>query len=223
MRVRLKTTPRLGGPGLVLSALMVALVGLASPAQAEKPQERYIFVLSRLELPEHAPAELGPTLRKQMAVAIGKSDHLSGSIPDDAPAYDEKDKGRYGNKAFHEYMAKNNLRAFKVTVQVTKHEDTLVPNPKKPGQILGSSIALRMFGETIPDRVMAFSGDGSASVHIEVGKKLKVRDRKFADAEAADLAIEEAVAMSLKKLEEKAPPPPKRKRRPRKRKKRPAQ
>ncbi len=219
MHVRPNTTPRLRPPRIVALGCLFALLllsALTRPAAAENAPERYIFVLSRLDLPKGAPAELEAILRKQMGVAIAKEARLEGALPDDAPAYDEKAKGKFGNKPFHEYMKKNRLRAFKVIVQVTSYEPTLVPNPKKSGQVLGSSIILRMFGETIPDRVMAFSGDGSASVLVEVGKKVRDRDRNYADQDAADLAIEKAVAMSLAKLEAKPPKSAKKKKRRRK-------
>ncbi|MCP4444795.1 MAG: hypothetical protein GY811_05545 [Myxococcales bacterium] len=207
---------------LVLSGCLFTLAlqfAWPSVARAESPPQRYIFVLSRLDLPAGAPAELDGILRKEMTAAIAKSPLLEAAIPKDAPPYDEKAKGRYGNKPFHKYMARHHLRAFKVTVQVTKYEPTLRANEKKPGQVVGCSIALRIFGETIPDRVMAFSGEGSATVIAEIGNKVRAKDRKWVDSDAAELAIEKAVAMSLTKLETK--PAKTKKRRKKRRKKRP--
>ena len=199
---------------MFLSCCLVALLATNTPqAQAEKPEPGYIFVLSKVELPAEAPVGLESLLRSQMAVAIARAPHLEATLPADAPPYDVKEKGRFGNKAFHKYMKSHNLRAFHVTVQVTQYDPTLVPNDKKPGKILGSAVTLRMFGETIPDRVMAFSGDGSAAVLAEVGKTVRDRDREWVDSDAVDLALKKAVAMSLAKLEVKPRKPSKRKKR----------
>ncbi len=212
MDVRRKTTLN-SSPVRLLPICIMALTilgGAQGPAYAEKVPGRYVFVLSRVDLPKGAPAELEAVVRKQVAAAVAKEARLDAEIPKGAPAYDEKAKGRYNNKPFHEYMAKHHLRAFRVTVQVTKYTPTLMPNPKKSGQILGSSLVLRMFGETIPDRVMAFSGDGSASVMAEVGKKVRAKDRTWVDTDAADLAIEKAITMSIVKLDTKPKKKPKR-------------
>tara|TARA_R110002096_G_scaffold44526_1_gene119994 strand:- start:35526 stop:36200 length:675 start_codon:yes stop_codon:yes gene_type:complete len=205
MHVRLQTTPASNALKIILGSLLsFALIGAnGGVAEAEKAPERYVFVLSRVDLPKGTPPELEAVLRSQVAAAVVKEPRLEAAIPKDAPAYDDKAKGRYGNKPFHRYMAKHRLRPFRITVEVTKYEPTLVPNPKKPGQILGSTLMLRIFGETIPDRVMAFSGDGSATVLAEVGKKIRASDRTWVDTDAADLAIEKAIAMSIVKLDTK--------------------
>jgi len=174
--------------------------------------DRYIFLLSKVDLPEEAPKTLDALFRAQIAKAVAAEPRLTASLPQDAPAYDVKAKGRYGNKAFHKYMAKHHLRAFKVTVQVTHYTPSLVPNDKKPGQVVGAAIVLRMFGETIPDRVMAFSGDGSSSVLVEIGKKERPGDREYADTEAITLAIDKAMAMSMTKLTAKLVVPKRKKR-----------
>jgi hypothetical protein len=66
-------------------------------------------------------------------------------------------------------------------------------------------VALQLFGETIPDRVMAFSGEGSATVKLEVGKTVRPRDREEASSAAIDEAVASAITRSLEKLQE--PPP----------------
>ncbi len=183
--------------------VLFLLTGLGGSAQAKKPAIRYVFEITRLDLPKNAPSSLEQRIRHGIAEFISKDEQLLDKIPEEAPSYDPKAKGRYGNKAFHKYMKKKRLRAFKVVVQVTRYAPTLVPNAKGSGQMLGSAVVLRMFGETIPDRVMAFTGDGSATIQIEIGKKARDRDRTYADQEAAKLAIEKAMAMSLTKLEAK--------------------
>ncbi len=187
--------------GIIVFLLLLA--GVADSVEAKKPPIRFIFEISRLDLPKNAPPALEQRIRQQIADVISNDKRLLGQIPEDAPSYDPKAKGRYGNKAFHAYMKRKRLRAFKVIVQVTRYVPTLAANAKGSGHMLGTAIVIRMFGETIPDRVMAFTGDGSATVQIEIGKKVRDRDRTYADQEAAKLAIEKAIAMSLTKLEAK--------------------
>jgi hypothetical protein len=73
-----------------------------------------------------------------------------------------------------------------------------------------------MFGETYPKRVMAFTGDGSATVKIDIGKKLRKRDTDYANEEAMKLAVADAIAASIAKL--KAPPEKTKKKKRRKKK-----
>ena len=188
---------------LAILVFLLLVAGMAGSVEAKKLPIRFIFEISRLDLPKNAPPALEERIRQQIADVISNDKRLLGEIPKDAPSYDPKAKGRYGNKAFHTFMKKKRLRAFKVIVQVTRYAPTLVPNAKGSGHMLGSAIVIRMFGETIPDRVMAFTGDGSATVQIEIGKKVRARDQTYANQEAAKLAIAKAMAMSLTKLEAK--------------------
>lgn len=195
MNVRLTTTQR----GVTCLLLVIALVLTMSHGPSEaKPRERKIFVLTKVELVEGAES-LEALLRTKLSKAVDSHDQLLSTIPEDAPPVSEK-------KRFTKYMKKHSLEAFAVNVEVTKYEHSAVPNPHKPGNLISSAIKLRIFGETIPGRVMAFTGDGSASVQIEVGKKVRDQDSKYADEESMQLAVDEAITTSLKKLESRNPP-----------------
>jgi hypothetical protein len=42
-------------------------------------------------------------------------------------------------------------------------------------------LGLRTFGETFPERVMGFAAEGSATIKVDVGKKLRPADRSVRD------------------------------------------
>lgn len=198
---------------------LVCLHGVSEVHAEEKPGHRHVFILDRLDLPKAAPAELDALVRKSFLKTVDDKPSLLSALPEDAPPVDVSDKGLHGNKTFRKFMEKHKLTAYKVVVQVIEFEQPVKANEKKPGNIIGCSVKLRIFGETIPDRVMAFTGDGSASVAIEVGKKVRERDRNYAAAEALDLAVAEGISMSLTKLNAKPAAPPKKKKRRKKKKK----
>ncbi len=194
-------------------ALAVVFHGVSHAEAQKKPSHRHVFVLDRLDLPEGAPADLKPQVQKVFIKTVDANPALLSALPEGTPTIDKKDKGLHGNKPFRRYMKKRNLSAYKVVVQVTEFEQTVAENEGKPGNLISCYVKLRVFGETMPDRVMAFTGDGSARVAIEVGKKIRDKDRAFAIQDALDLSVADAVSTSLKKLNSKPAPTRKKKKR----------
>ena len=181
----------------------VAALALAAPSQAaakSKKDEKYLFSANKVSLVEGIPAAIEARVRAQLTEAIAKHTELITELPADAP--DPKTEP----KKYEKYLAAKGLRAFKVNVEVTLYAHELQPMPApRRGQRLKVSITLRTFGETIPGRVMAFSGEGSSTVILEIGKKLRKRDSEVANHDSIELAIAEALERSIKKLRE--PPP----------------
>ncbi|HUH05276.1 MAG TPA: hypothetical protein VML75_24930 [Kofleriaceae bacterium] len=190
--------PRSLAVGLAVSAILLASAPAADAKR--KSKETYYFEVSSVTLAEGVPPEIARAVRAQLAVAIEKHDKIVAEIvgaPD--PATDPK--------KYKAYLKKKKLRAFKVNVEVTAYEHKIVKMPApRTGQRLEVSIQLHTFGETIPDRVMAFSGGGSAGVMIEIGKKLRPRETEVANHDTIEMALEKAIAESIIKL---AAPPPK--------------
>jgi hypothetical protein len=200
---------------MMLAGVFVLFHGV-SGVEAQKKGHKRVFVLDRLDLPKGAPAELESWVKAQYLKSIEGQDKLLSALPEGTPPIDEKDKGLQGNKPFRKFMKQHNMSAYKVVVQVTEFEQVTKANEAKGGNIISCAVKLRMFGETMPDRVMAFSGDGSATVGIEVGKKIRDKDIQFAVHDALELSIADALATSLKKLNTK---PVKKKRKKRRKKK----
>ncbi len=197
-----------------LSALLVGALALAAgPSQAIKPKIRYVFRLAHFELAEGIPPAVADQVRAALVKEIGEHSEIVTTLPEGAP--DPKTEP----KKFKRYIDKRKLRAFDVRVEVVGYERALEAMPEgRSGQRLKVSIQLRMFGETIPDRSMAFAGGGSATVKIDIGKKVRDRDDEVAHEEAFGIACGDAVEESLVKL--KAPPPSQQNKQQKKKKKR---
>ena len=103
--------------------------------------------------------------------------------------------------AFKKALKKKRLSAYRVNVEVTAYSTATeqLPAPRK-GKRVEVSVSLRMFGETIPDRIMAFTGEGSATIKLEIGAKFRPRDQQAADHDAIEIAVEDALATSLAQL-----------------------
>ncbi|HTM22307.1 MAG TPA: hypothetical protein VL172_17425 [Kofleriaceae bacterium] len=187
-----------------LGAALAVLVAAARPAAA-KPKEKYYFEIAELAAAEKAKEAQAilPLVREVLAAGIAKNATLLAALPADAP------DPKVDPEKFKAYLKKKHLRAFRVNVEITDYDHQLEQGPN--GQRLAVYIELRTFGETIPDRKMAFSGNGAAQIKIDVGKKLRDKDTEYANREAATLAVDEAIARSIKKLQEPPPGKPTRK------------
>ena len=186
-------------PFTCLAALTVALLTATWPALAQAGRERsYCFLLSKIQLAEGIPAEVAGVVSKQLDQAIAGHARLIAALPAGAP------DPLAQPKAFARYAKRHKLAVYRVSVEVTRYSHEVEPAPRGKGQRLGVSIDLHLFGEAIPKRAMAFSGDGSATVKLEIGKRLRARDSEYAQQEAATQAAAEALAMSIQRLEKKS-------------------
>ncbi len=185
-------------------AALAALAVVAAPAAARKKPKTYYFEVADVRAADEvgkAAAEVVPITAAQLAKAITAHAQLVDKL-DGAP-------DRANARAFKAWLKKKKLDgAYRVNVELTGFEEELEDKDESLNQEkrLVVRLSLRTFGETIPDRVMAFSGEGSATIKVDVGKRLRPRDREYAISEAVQMALAEALASSLKKLA--APPPP---------------
>ncbi len=182
---------------LVAVSVLAACLGLGAHAADAKGKQKYYFLVYKIELAEGIPAELTEQVRKQVIRSIAKHDKLIEALPADAPDPVAEPK------LFARYIKKNKLEPYRVNVEVTdySHEVDEMPAGRR-GQRLTVSISLRTFGETMPVRKMAFGGEGSSTIKMDIGKKLRKRDSRAANHDAIELAVGDALAISLKRLEE---------------------
>jgi len=190
----------------VLGVAAAVVAASARPADAAKPKKKYFFELAEVK----ASASLGqvgkdlvPVTQTQVGKSISSHEQIVITL-DGAP-------DRANGKAFKAYLKKKKLAgAYRVNVELiafeeeTEEKDDSLNKEKR----LIVRLSLRTFGETIPDRVMGFSGEGSATVKLDIGKKLRPKDREYAINQAVELAMTDALASSMEKLA-KPPPPPK--------------
>jgi hypothetical protein len=189
---------------------VVAVVALlfAAPrtADAAKPKKKYFFELAEVKAADslgQAGKDLAPVTQAQVAKSIASHEQIVVTL-DGAP-------DRANAKAFKAYLKKKKLAgAYRVNVELISFEEELEDKDESVNKEkrLVIRLSLRTFGETIPDRVMGFSGEGSSTVKLDVGKKLRPKDREYAINQAVELAMNDALASSMEKLA-KPPPPPK--------------
>jgi len=182
----------------LVSILAAAAIVMLHAGTAHAGKKRYYFELVEVKAADSAPAagELVEPIEKQVAKTLVAHPQLVASL-DGAP------DPKTNPKAFKKWLARKRIAgAYRVNVEVTEFEEELEDKDASLNQEkrLIVRLNLRMFGETMPARVMAFSGDGGSTVKIDVGKKLRPRDRKYAIEQAIELAVNDALASSLAKL-----------------------
>ncbi|HTE54088.1 MAG TPA: hypothetical protein VK698_24710 [Kofleriaceae bacterium] len=181
--------------GLTLALAALATLGVSGPARA-KPRESYVFLLSRVDLAKGVPAELEAQVTARVNAAIAAREGLESSLAAGAPDPEA------APKKFKEYLKARRKRAFKVSVEVSQFSVEVEQGQVsgRPAQYVTARVTLRLFGETVPDRTMAFTGDGSATVKLEVGKTVRPRDRQEATSSTLDQAVASAIDQSLRRL-----------------------
>lgn len=184
----------------MLRLLVLALVTLGLvPAVGAAPKKKYHFELAAVTpkpdvKAEHAKAAT-PRVEAQVRAAFESHPQVVAKL-DGAPDWKTK------TDAYRKFLrTKGVAEAFFVTVDITDAHEELVPMEGKPGaQRLVVRVAIHMLGETMPGKTIGFTGDGQATVEVEVGKKLNERDRTFAWDDAAKVAIDDAMQTVFKQL-----------------------
>ncbi|MBK9031892.1 MAG: hypothetical protein IPL61_11290 [Myxococcales bacterium] len=193
------TLPRL----VALVALAIAAVcASAAPAAAGKPK-RYHIELIEVTATAGLPAGTADAL----PLATAEWQKVLATHPQLATVDGAPDP-KVAAKKFKAWLVKKKIAgAYRMNVEITSYEEELEDKDASINQEkrLIIRLELRTFGETIPDRVMAFAAEGSATIKVDVGKKLRPADRTFALKSAVEGAVADAMEASLTKL---ALPPP---------------
>jgi hypothetical protein len=187
---------RAGRLALGLLALLLTGWWLGPDLAHAKPKRVvYCFVIAHLQAAESVPQEVADAIRARLITAVDGHERLMATLPEDAPdPQADPDK-------FLAYMKRRKITPYRVTIEITDYRKEAEQGPR--GQRLGVHVAMRMFGETMPVRVMAFSGDGAATVKLDVGKTVRPRDAEIANRDAIAQAVDDALAESIVRLDEK--------------------
>jgi len=178
--------------------VLVSLFLVAGSSAWAAPKKKYHFELAAVTAkPEVKPdvaKSATPRVELQIKKAFASHPQLVAKLdgaPDTANA-----------PAYRKYLVKKGLAgAYLVTVEVTEATEELIPVDDKPNtQRLSVRVGVHILGERIPDRTMGFTGDGSATIKQEVGKKVRDRDREYAWDSAAEVAIADAMKTVFKQL-----------------------
>jgi hypothetical protein len=196
---------RLAAATAVLVLVASAHAALARPKKAAK---KYHFdlveeIAAGKEVPADTAAELTPQVKELATKAFTTHERMV--------ALDGAPDPKLNAAAFKKYLTKKKVAgAYRVNVEIVAYDESSEElEAPRSGKRLSVHVALRMFGETIPGRVMAFSGDGTATIKMEVGKQVRPRDRAAAQHDALEMAIADALGASLSKLDMPPPKPKK--------------
>jgi hypothetical protein len=179
--------------------IFTVVVGLATAAAA--PKSKSIFLIDRVLLAEGLPQRLEAPVRAHIATLVAEQPELLSEMPADAPD-PAKDAA-----AFEKYLKKKSLRAFRVRVEVSRFKSQ--SETKDGKNWLWIDVGLRLFGETIPGQSFGFTGDGAASIKIEVGPTVRPRDQEYAESEALKEAMGKAMNTAIQSLKAKPKTPKK--------------
>jgi len=98
-------------------------------------------------------------------------------------------------------LKKQNLRGFDVTARIEKlKQEVKDPKPGARNKQLSVEIQLTVFGTTIPDAKLAFSGDGQSSSEAEVSERRLAADTADTTKDVVKDAIKQAVDQAVLKL-----------------------
>ena len=163
--------------------IVLSLAGAASAAP------RYYFRMGGVK----AGPEVGDALKTYAGDAL--KEELA-SRPEWA-----SDIGATGTDALVAELKKRDLRGFDVTVRVEsyKHE---VKDPAQGARLkrLAVTVRLTVFGTTIPDGKLAFSGEGEAGLESEVADKRMEAEQLSMAKDAIKDAVKQAVDQAVLRL-----------------------
>jgi hypothetical protein len=175
--------------GLVtLGAGLLALALLASPvARAASP--KYYFRLGEVK----AGPEVDAALKSYAAEAV-KADLAA------RPEW-ASDVGTTNTEALVAELQKRKLRGFQVVVRFEHlKKEVKEPSPGARRKRAALDVKLSVFGTTIPEAKLAFSGDGEAGVEAEVSDKGMDAETTELAKDAIKDAIKQAVDQAVLKL-----------------------
>jgi hypothetical protein len=111
------------------------------------------------------------------------------------------DVGTASPEALVAELKKRNLRGFSVTVRFERFQKELKePSPGARRKRLALTVALAVFGTTIPEEKLSFSGNGESGLETEVSDKGVELETTAAAKDVIKDAIKQAVDQAVLKL-----------------------
>jgi hypothetical protein len=100
-------------------------------------------------------------------------------------------------------LGKRHLKGFDVTVRIESiKSEVKEPAPGARNKRLQVNVGVTVFGTTIPEEKMAFSGDGETGLESEVSEKRMDAERISLAKDATKEAVKQAVDQAVLKLSE---------------------
>jgi hypothetical protein len=166
-----------------------AAVTLPRPAHAAK----YYVVVRGVDEAEGVHSGIATEAHQLFIDELKKHPELTLEPPPGLPAEGE---------ALKSALKAKNMRALEVTLRILGVRQAVKPPaPGKIYRLLTRGIKLSVFGDTLPDKVIAIGGDGDAEVGAEIGAHAdEEKEGKPLLVDATKEAIKQAVDMTVAKL-----------------------
>jgi hypothetical protein len=187
---------------LALSAAVAALVAApvfvarAADPRAHAAAPKYYFQLQPVKAGPEVDADLkaytGEALKAELAARPEWASDI-GPSGGAAPGTDRT--------ALVAELKKRNLRGFDVTAKIEKlKQEVKEPKAGSQNKRLAVEVQLTVFGTTIPDAKLAFSGDGSSGSEGEVSDRRLAAETASTTKDVIKDAIKQAVDQAVLKL-----------------------
>lgn len=179
--------------------VFAALIGLSRIAGAAPANHTYHFELSAVTTKSGVDPEFAAIaqdrVEQQVRKALASHPRLLASVPG---APDPKTSP----EAYRKFLTKKAISgSYRVSVEVTEASQEIALDEGRPNSRRAVvRVGIHVLGETIPGQTIGFTGEGHATVKIEIGAKLRDRDRDFAWDSAAETAIDDALKTCFAKL-----------------------
>jgi hypothetical protein len=183
-------------PSLARAALAVAAVTLPAAVALPAAAPKYFFQLQEVKAGPEVPAALKVYAGQAVKDELAKRPEWESDIGEAGKSPPGGDRSALVGE-----LKKRNLRGFDVTVRIESFKQEL-KDPRPGGRLkqLAVDVRLTVFGTTIPDAKLSFSGSGSSGIEAEVADRTMAKDSDDAAKDAIKDAIKQAVDQAVLKL-----------------------
>ncbi|HEY6478007.1 MAG TPA: hypothetical protein VI456_15625 [Polyangia bacterium] len=183
---------------LALSAAVAALVAVAvlraSEARAASP--KYYFKIQPVKAGPEVDADLKTYTGEALKAELASRPEWASDIGPTGASGPGTDR-----TALVAELKKRNLRGFDVSARIENlKQEVKDPKPGARNKRLAVEVQLTVFGTTIPDAKLAFSGDGQSSSEAEVSERRLGADTADTTKDVIKDAIKQAVDQAVFKL-----------------------
>jgi hypothetical protein len=177
---------------MIRAALLCLLI---LPSAARAGEAKFYVVIRGIDETAGVQSGIVPELKELFAAELKKHPELTMEAPPGLPPASDPE-------ALDTELKKRKIKALELTLKVLKVKRQIDPPPPgKPFRVLVRGIQLSVFGDAIPEKVLALGGDGESSVMAEVNKNADLeKEGKPLLMDAAKEAIRQAVDMTVNKL-----------------------
>lgn len=175
-----------------MRTLLFSLVLLAAgPASAAK----FYVVVRGVEDAQGVNSGIKDEALKVFKDELASHPELTLTPPPGLPSADDPDKLRAALK-------QRGIKALELTLRILSvTQEVKPPAPGKQYRQLVRGIKLSVFGDSLPDKVLAIGGDGESMVAAEVGANANLdKEGKPLLVDASKEAVKQAVDMTVAKL-----------------------